>query len=365
MSNEPARRVALPSRHDEGLWVVVAVGVALAALGAYQTALGGMAPGGVRLGFELFTDVGLPLFAVGVVLYSRQSSDRSVGRVRGSTLARWTVAGIVALGLLAAWAAVDDLLAGNLVDAGGTLVLGANLGVLFGVVAGINRAQTRRNAELAERERAQREGLVFLNHLLRHHVLNGMTIIDGHADELREEGVDAEHVEVIERQSQRIVALVENVETLVGSLSGEVDPRPVEVDAVAERAVADARETYSEVAFDLETEAVTARADEFLRAVVDNLLSNAVEHNDREEPHVGVAVEGGESVMLRVEDDGPGVPEEVRESFAEKDDTMTAVAGDGLGLYLVHTLVTNYDGSVRIEDREPQGTVVTVELPPA
>ena len=46
-------------------------------------------------------------------------------------------------------------------------------------------------------------------------------------------------------------------------------------------------------------------------------------------------------MMPRVEDDGLGVPEEVRESFAEKDDVTTAVAGDGLGLCLVHTLVTN------------------------
>jgi hypothetical protein len=51
---------------------------------------------------------------------------------------------------------------GRLIDAPGTLVLGANLGLLFGVVAGINRAQAKENAELVERERARREGLAFL-----------------------------------------------------------------------------------------------------------------------------------------------------------------------------------------------------------
>jgi hypothetical protein len=64
--------------------------------------------------------------------------------------------------LLAIRASSTDPRDGRLIDAPGTLVLGANLGLLFGVVAGINRAQAKENAELVERERARREGLAFL-----------------------------------------------------------------------------------------------------------------------------------------------------------------------------------------------------------
>jgi hypothetical protein len=113
-----------------------------------------MAPSRSRPGVELFTDVGLSLFTVGVLLYSKQSSDRSAGRVQGLILARGAAAGIAALGLQVVWAAVDDPLVGNLIDAGGTLALAVNLGVPFGVIRGINRAPVRRNATLAEHERA-------------------------------------------------------------------------------------------------------------------------------------------------------------------------------------------------------------------
>ena len=106
-------------------------------------------------------------------MYSKQSSDRSAGRVQGLILARGAAAGIAALGLQAVWAAVDDPLVGNLIDAGGTLTLAVNLGVPFGVIRAINRAPARRNTNPAERERAQREGLACLNHLLRDHILKG------------------------------------------------------------------------------------------------------------------------------------------------------------------------------------------------
>ncbi len=359
MSNQPATRPALPGNDEAGVWVVVLAGLSLAVVGAWHISVTELSPTGVQLGFELFIDVGLPVVAVGVVLYATRSS-----RLPDRPIANWTVAGILLLVLLAVWASIAELLAGEFVDAIETLLLGANLGILFGVVTGINRAQAMEKAELVERERSQREGVALLNHLLRHHVLNGMTIINGYADELRAEGVPEEHVEVIERQSDRIVTLVENVQTLVESLSASVDPKPVDAAAVVDRAVADARETHPDATFEVLAESVTVRADEFLRAVLDNLLANAVEHHDGD-PHVRVAVEHGDPVVVRVADDGPGVPDDVRRSFDGDEDVATAVAGEGLGLYLVHTLVTNYGGTLSIADNEPRGTVVTVELPRA
>lgn len=350
---------AIPGRGEEGIWVVMLAGVVLAVVGAGEVALTGLSGDGIGMGFQLFTDVLLPILAVAVVLYARRGS-----RLPDRPIASWTGAGILLLVLLGVWASATELLAGNFLAALGTLVLGANLGILFGVVTGINRAQAKEKAELVERERTQREGLALLNHLLRHHVLNGMTIINGYTDELRAEGVADEHVDVIERQSDRIVTLVENVQTLVESLSEAVDPRPVDAAEVAERAVVDARETHPEATFHLEADPATVSADEFLRAVLDNLLSNAVEHHDGD-PEISVEIEGGDPVVLRVTDDGPGIPADVRASFAEKDDMATAVAGEGLGLYLVYTLVTNYGGSVDISDNQPRGTVVTVTLPRA
>jgi two-component system OmpR family sensor kinase len=359
MSNQPISRPTVPLRGQEGSLVVVGIGVCLALLGGWHVFRSGGFGSGLEGGSVLFINVGLPLVAVGFMLYATQEA-----MTRDWTVVRWMFASIFALVTLGAWTSAEQLLAGEFMEARGTLVLGANLGILFGVVTGVNRARAKQNAELAERERAQREGMAFVNHLLRHHVLNGMTIINGYTDELRDEAVSDEHIEVIERQSDRIVTLVENVQTLVQSLSGESEPKPVDISDIADRSVADARETYPNASFELDVDSATVYADDFLRAVLDNLITNAVEHHDGE-PNVHVTVEAGDPTILRVKDDGPGIPENIRQSFTDKDDMATGISGDGLGLYLVHTLVTSYEGSVSITDNQPRGTVVTVELPRA
>jgi len=89
-------------------------------------------------------------------------------------------------------------------------------------------------------------------------------------------------------------------------------------------------------------------------------VTNAIVHNDRDMPRVTVTLKRGEgSALLRITDNGPGLPD------APVDDLIDpGFHGDeGLGLYLVDTLVTKYGGDLRFEDTQPGGTVVTVELP--
>jgi signal transduction histidine kinase len=341
-----------------GSLLVLAVGVCLGGIGGWQVAEANVASGPANLGFRLFVNVALPVAVGAGVVYATRRNH-----VEEAVLARWTVGGLVAIGLLGAWASSGEIVTGDFAEARGSLVLGANLGLMFGAVAGLNRSRAIANARLAERERTQREGIAFLNHLLRHHVLNGMTIIEGYTDELREDDVSEADLAVIERQSDRIVTLVENVQTLVESMSGEIDVQPVAVEAVAERAVADLRETYPEATVELEAEPATAAASDLLRSGVDNLLVNAVEHNPSD-GFVRLTVEAGDPVVVSVEDDGPGIPERIKASYESGDDTA-GVAGDGMGLYLVHALVESYGGEVHIADRDPEGTTVRIELPAA
>lgn len=342
-----------------GNLAVAAVGVALAAVGAWHVRESGVGSGPVAAGWSVFVNVLLPLLAVGFVLYFYRWTE-----AMDLVVARWVVGCTVALTVLGAWASFDSLIAGEFARSRPNLVLGANLGALFGAVAGINRARARRNAALVARERAQRQGLVALNHLLRHHVRNGMTIVDGYADELRREGATEEHVAIIEGQSERVVTLVENVQTLVESVSGTTDVEPVDLRRAVARSVADARERYPAATIDADAEPATVRGNEYVGAVLDNLIANAVEHHDGD-AHVEVSLEAGDPTVLRVADDGPGVPDAIRRSFdGDGDgDVVTGISGDGIGLYLVATIVRGYGGSVDIQSRDPRGTIVTVELP--
>ncbi|WP_247001052.1 sensor histidine kinase [Halosolutus gelatinilyticus] len=104
-------------------------------------------------------------------------------------------------------------------------------------------------------------------------------------------------------------------------------------------------------------------ADEALRSVFENLLRNAVQHNDQRTPRVAVAIETNpETVVVRVSDNGPGLPDPKRSGIGEPGVKGTESSGSGLGLYLVETLVDRYGGDVRAEANDPRGTVFVVEL---
>jgi sensor histidine kinase regulating citrate/malate metabolism len=104
-------------------------------------------------------------------------------------------------------------------------------------------------------------------------------------------------------------------------------------------------------------------ADEMLSAVLGNVLTNAVEHNDREEATVEVTVtEEAGTVHVRVADDGPGIPAELKEAVFGKG-VQASDGGGGFGLYFVATMVDGYGGSVTVGDNDPRGTVFDIALP--
>jgi signal transduction histidine kinase len=94
-------------------------------------------------------------------------------------------------------------------------------------------------------------------------------------------------------------------------------------------------------------------ADDLLSEVFANLIRNAVEFGGQE-VRIAIRVEDydGESVLVSVEDTGPGIPDPIKESiFHRFERGWVGGCGDGLGLFVVRTLVERYGGTIRVEDR--------------
>ena len=244
-----------------------------------------------------------------------------------------------------------------------TILLAAGGGAIAGLLIGISTVRETVEARRAER---QRDALLFVNELLRHNVLNGMQVIKGNS-ELLEDHVDDEGrplLETTDERAESIVELVQNVRVLVDSVSREMSLRAVDLETTVGRAVSEADGAYPGAEFETEVpDGLEVRADDLLGAVLGNLLSNAVDHNDAETPCVVVDAErNGDAAVVHVSDNGPGIPEPEREACFEPGQQDESSVGQGLGLYLVRTLVDRYGGEVRIDDNEPRGTTVTVEL---
>ncbi|MEZ0093367.1 sensor histidine kinase [Streptacidiphilus sp. EB129] len=101
-----------------------------------------------------------------------------------------------------------------------------------------------------------------------------------------------------------------------------------------------------------------------LRIVVDNLLVNAMVHGGGTMA-VELGLEHGTAV-LRVDDQGPGVPPDQREAVFDRFRRGPDSPGSGLGLTLVAQQVALHRGSVRLTDPPSgHGTRVEVRLPTA
>ena len=96
-----------------------------------------------------------------------------------------------------------------------------------------------------------------------------------------------------------------------------------------------------------------------------NLVLNAFEALDAQggTVRISTAAQGGH-VTLRVADNGPGIPEEVRDKiFDPFFTTKGSGKGIGLGLAIVYQIVEAHGGSITMESAAGQGTAFTVSLP--
>jgi signal transduction histidine kinase len=110
-----------------------------------------------------------------------------------------------------------------------------------------------------------------------------------------------------------------------------------------------------EVRLDTQPEAVgAARADE-VKEVVVNLLENA-----RNAGATVVRVIVGPA-LIRVEDDGAGIPADLLPHVFEPR-FSTTTSGSGLGLAIVRRLVESWGGRIEVESEQGKGTIVTVRL---
>jgi len=73
---------------------------------------------------------------------------------------------------------------------------------------------------------------------------------------------------------------------------------------------------------------------------------------------------GGPAVAIRVDDDGSGVPPEARDRIFEPFFT-TKAQGSGLGLSIVHAIVTQHGGRIGVEDSPEGGARFSLILPQA
>ena len=175
-------------------------------------------------------------------------------------------------------------------------------------------------------------------------------------------------VRSLARKSRRLTAMVNDLLDMDRLTRGLVQPRRelMDLGALLGRTVAES-DVLEERTVHVQTEPIDAWIDESMVVrIVENLLVNAIKHTPpSSEIWVG-ARRVDKGVIVRVDDDGPGVAEDERDRLFqpfERGERSAPSPGLGVGLSLVARFAEAHGGRAWVEDREGGGASFRVLFP--
>jgi PAS domain S-box-containing protein len=169
------------------------------------------------------------------------------------------------------------------------------------------------------------------------------------------------------RKLDRILSNLLDLERLI---RGVVEPNrePTDVGALVRRVIGEA-DFLGQRPLSLDVSEVRVNLDApKVERIVENLLVNAAKHTPDGTPIWVSVARQGSSVLISVEDTGPGVPEELRDEIFEpfrQGPHEQHSPGSGIGLSLVAKFAELHGGRAWVEEREGGGASFRVLLPDA
>ncbi len=240
-------------------------------------------------------------------------------------------------------------------------------------VVGSQRRRIVRESELSEELRHQNDMKNTLLHAVSHDLKGPLAGVLGAMQTIRRAEklhlTDKEMDDlygVIEQAGAKAARLVEDLLDLDRLDRGQLEPQrePTDIEAIAER-LAGELPTLSGHPVRVDGTHMLVGVDATMtERIIENLLNNAARHTPPGTPiHVGV-LDRRDGVEVVVEDEGPGVPDSLKESIFEPfRQGENARGGVGIGLSLVGRFAELHGGEASVEDRDGGGARFVVLLP--
>jgi len=209
---------------------------------------------------------------------------------------------------------------------------------------------------------------------IAHEIKNPLTPIQLSAQRLRRRYLEkfSEDGQIFDECTQMIIREVDELRQLVSEFSKfarmpEANLTPNNLAEIVSETLAVYRSANQNIQFEFkqirQVPIFNLDREQIKRALI-NLLDNAVASIEGEgkveivldhEPRLKIA-------RLEVRDTGRGIPDEDKRRLFEPY-FSTKKSGTGLGLTIVHTIISDHQGFIRVKDNYPKGTVFTIELP--
>lgn len=105
-----------------------------------------------------------------------------------------------------------------------------------------------------------------------------------------------------------------------------------------------------------------------LTSIIINLIENAAKYSNKDSLVRVIYKVFKNKLIIKVADQGIGIPDDEKNKIFDRfyrvgDEKVRKSKGTGIGLYLVKNLVGIYNGSIKVHDNRPKGTIFDVVLP--
>ena len=211
----------------------------------------------------------------------------------------------------------------------------------------------------------RRERLIeVLDRVLRHNLRNDMNVVIGFSETIanRTDGEISKMASKVTETAHDLVALTKMVRSFEQGVVDSTQLKSYTVQSVVKDAVKDLRSDYPETTFEIVSdESLEVMITGQLELALSELGDNAARHADSTVQYV-ITTTDDDQVVVHVHDSGPGLPP-TEQAVLETGRETSLEHGSGLGLWMVHWIVTNLGGNLTttVDD----GTTVSIILPPA
>ncbi|WP_245643209.1 sensor histidine kinase [Roseateles chitosanitabidus] len=213
------------------------------------------------------------------------------------------------------------------------------------------------------------------SHQLRTPLATLATMV-GYARRERDPGRQAEALAALKRQIDDTVRRTNQMLALARADTAEFSTAPLDLNALADRCARESWPLAREQGVDLgleraEREVIVSGNEGQLREALLNLLHNALRYTPSGGQVTVQVDEDGQHAMLRVVDDGPGIPADERARVGERffRGRNVDLPGSGLGLAIVRAIAQRHGGGMAVtaaqihHDGRERGTAVTLRIP--
>ncbi|MFB6282425.1 MAG: PAS domain S-box protein [Halobacteria archaeon] len=220
--------------------------------------------------------------------------------------------------------------------------------------------------DISERKERERY-LKIINRFLRHNLRNDMTVLTGISQEIEDVARNTRIVDYavkLRDKTRELHDLSEEAREIKRVFEELNETSEVDVSGYIRDVVEDARHRYTDARIQLDApQMVYVHGGEYLERAFEEIIENALDHNDSSNPRIDIEVKVFETwTEFRFRDNGPGIPENEWDVVTGRKEISQISHNTGLGLWLTRYIIDSYDGSMYYKEMEEGGSNVVLRL---